>query len=93
MSKPTRTPEGWSKQKIQSALASHDLNQAAIARALGISPTTVSDVITGNTVSGRIHKAIAEAIGEDVKTIWPQHYLNGSPKRGRRMITWDRKAA
>ncbi len=93
MNKTMRTPEGWSKQKIQASLARHNLNQAAIARALKISPTTVSDVIAGNTVSGRIHKAIAEAIGEDIKTIWPQHYLHGTPKRGRKMITWVRNAA
>ena len=89
----TRKPSGMTPQDIQNAIADKGLNQAAIARAIGLSTVTVSGVIRGKTVSRRVHIAIAEAIGRDVKEIWPDLYLHGEPKRGRRQIDWDRSAA
>ena len=91
--KEDTTPKGYSPEKIQYELRKNGLNQAAIARSEKVSPVTVSKVVRDATVSQRIHLAIANAIHEDVKRIWPQHYLNGAPKRGRKMIHWDRKAA
>ena len=88
-----KKPSGWTPQQIKDALAEAGLNQAAIARELKVASPTVSLVIDGKSCSRRIHEAIAEAIKEDVKRIWPQFYFEGIPKRGRRMVVWNRKAA
>jgi lambda repressor-like predicted transcriptional regulator len=89
----TRKIKNWSRQEIQEAIHQSPINQAAIARELRVSTVTVSDVIKGRTTSQRVHRAIAEAIGRDVKEIWPEIYLHGEPKRGRKMVVWDRNAA
>jgi lambda repressor-like predicted transcriptional regulator len=89
----TRKIKNWSRKEIQNALDESPVTQAAIARDLGITPVTVSDVVKGRTNSQRVHKAIAEAIGKDVKEVWPEIYLHGEPKRGRKMVVWNRNAA
>ncbi|MEN6420956.1 MAG: helix-turn-helix domain-containing protein [Smithella sp.] len=89
----TRKIKNWSRKEIQDALDESPVTQAAIARDLGITPVTVSDVVKGRTNSQRVHKAIAEAIGRDIKEVWPELYLHGEPKRGRKMVIWHRKAA
>ncbi len=87
-----RKPTGMVPWEINEALHKKGLNQAAIARAIGVTPGHVSFVINGWTVSRRVHMAIAEAIGMDVKQIWPDLYLGGGPKRGRKRIDWNRAA-
>jgi len=87
------TPTGWTSKQINDALYSAGVNQAAIARELGVTAPTVSDVVKGKSCSRRIHAAIAEAIKEDVKRIWPQYYLHGTPKRGPKMVIWHRQDA
>lgn len=89
----TPTLKNWDKHEIQDALARVGLNQAAIARDLGLTPITVSYVVSGKSTSRRVHQAIAEAIGRDVKEIWPTKYLHGDPRPGRRQTHWHRKAA
>ena len=89
----TRKPQNWTRQEIKDAIERSRVNQAAIARELEIEPTTVCDVIKGRTNSQRVHRAIAEAIGKDIKEIWPEIYLHGEPKPGRKMVVWQRKAA
>lgn len=89
----TQKPSGWTVKEITDALDAVGLNQAAIARELKVTPTAVSLAVQGKSCSSRIYKAIAEAIKEDVKRIWPQFYLYGTPKRGRRMCVWNRQAA
>ena len=89
----TKEPSGMTPIEIINALKDAGVNQAAIARELNKSPQVVYLVVHNKSVSTEIHKAIAEVIGKDVKQIWPQHYLNGAPKRGRRMVVWQRKAA
>jgi len=86
---------GMSPMEIRNALLKADLNQSAIARALNINPATVSLVIDGKGVSGRVHAAIAEAIGMDKARIWPERYMvqGPPPKAGRQYKTWNRKAA
>lgn len=89
----TKEPTGMTPNEIIKALQDAGINQAAIARELKKSPQVVYLVVHNKSVSTEIHKAIAEVIGKDVKQIWPQHYLQGNPKRGRRMVVWNRKAA
>jgi len=55
-------------------------SQAQVARDLGVSPISVSDVINGHRVSDRIMRGIAAAIGQDVRRVFPQYYLR-PPKR------------
>lgn len=46
--------------------------QSDIARALGVSSTAVSDVVSGRSRSARIEQAVAEAIGRPVEDVFPQ---------------------
>jgi lambda repressor-like predicted transcriptional regulator len=89
----TLKPTGMTPKEIIDALASKGLNQAAVARAINVTPSAVSRAIHYNNVQTRVMEAIAEAIGKDIAQIWPQHFLNRIPKRGRRMVIWDRQAA
>lgn len=78
---------------IQAEITKKGLTQAAIARALGVTPVSVSDCIHGWFTSRRIHEAIAEAIGKDIKEIWPSTYLYRTPRKGRPRVEWLRKIA
>ena len=92
----TKTKEsGMSPLEIQNALSRANLNQAAIARALGISPSHISAIIYGKRNSRRVHAAIAEATGLDKKIIWPDLYKipGHEPKTGRPSRDWNRVAA
>jgi hypothetical protein len=41
----------------------------------------INRVIMGLSVSDRVMRSIAEAIGIDVKRIWPSIYLYGGPRK------------
>lgn len=82
---------GMTPLEIKEALHRKGLNQAAIARAVGVTQASVSDVVNGWTVSRKIHEAIAEAIGIDIRKIWPDLYLHGGPKQGRPKVVWNRE--
>jgi lambda repressor-like predicted transcriptional regulator len=86
---------GMSPLEIRVALYEASLNQAAIARALGVTPSHISAIISQKRISRRVHTAIAEAIGRDKKTIWPDLYKipGREPKRGRPSRDWKRVAA
>jgi len=75
-------------------LKSH-VTQAEIARKLGITIQTVNQVIHGRFNSHRVHQAVAEATGKDIRAIWPTVYLyGGGPwKRGRPFAEDSRKRA
>lgn len=88
-----KTPPGWTPQQIKDAIYKEGVNLSAIARELGVTPPTVSDVIKGKSCSQRIHNAIAEVVKEDVQVIWPKFYKDGTPKRGPKIVVWHRKAA
>ena len=98
MKEQTQHIHGWSPLEIRNALYRADLNQAAVARELNVSPAHISKVIDGITASRRVHEAIAKAIGEDIKRIWPNIYLipGRARKRGRPAKSykpWHRQAA
>lgn len=86
---------GMTPQQIRDAIREADLNQAAIARELNVRPAHISYVIDNKRRSRRVHEAIAEAIGTDIRQIWPDLYMipGREPKRGRPAKTWHRKAA
>jgi len=89
----TLKPTGMTPKEINDALAARGLNQAAVARAINVSPGSVSRAVNNHDVQTRVMEAIAEAIGKDVKQVWPQHFLNRTPKRGRKMVIWERRVA
>ena len=76
----------WSPGKIKSALIIANTAQAGIARDLRVSPVSVHQVIHKTRTSHRIRQAIAQAIGKDVRVIWPSVYLYGAPRRRGRPV-------
>lgn len=86
---------GMTPAEIRNALYEANLNQAAIARELSVCPSHISTVIDGKGTSRRVHAAIAEAIGVDIRKIWPDRYLiaDSEPKPGRPARNWNRRAA
>jgi lambda repressor-like predicted transcriptional regulator len=90
-----KAKSGMTPLEIRNALHNANLNQAAIARELGLTPVHISYVIDGKRMSRRVHEAISEAIGVDIRRIWPDLYLipGREPKIGRPRKNWHRKAA
>lgn len=60
--------------EIKIELMRRGISQVSLARALGVTPTTVFNTIHNGLVSHRIRVAIAEAAGMDVADIWPSYY-------------------
>jgi len=67
--------------EIRIALLRQGASQAAIARELGVSNTSVYQTIEGKLTSHRIREAIAARTGIDLVRIWPSIYLYGSGPR------------
>lgn len=70
----------------QFALKRKGITQHAIAVDLGVSDVAVSDVILGAMVSDRIMRAVAAALDEDVRLVFPEYYLR-KPKRSTSKIS------
>jgi len=66
--------------KIQYELKLRGIQQADIARDLGVSSMAVSHVVNRTIVSDRIMRAVAAAIGRDHREVFPDYYLS-KPKR------------
>jgi transcriptional regulator with XRE-family HTH domain len=64
----------------QYELKKKGITQHKIAVDLDVSDIAVSDVVLGHMVSDRIMRAIAAALGEDVRLIFGEYYLR-APKR------------
>ena len=73
----------WHPHQIRMELLRCEVSQADIARKCEVTPSMVTRVIDGLSVSARVRQAIAEAIGIDVKRIWPSSYFGPQRKRGR----------
>ena len=78
-----RSNMDWTPKQIRMELLKKGVEQAAIARDLGVAPATIYKVIEGLSASDRVRRAIAEAIGQPVAMIWPSVYLNPDGLRGR----------
>ena len=78
-------------QEIKIALFRKGISQTSIARDLGVSVPSVHRIIEGKNVSHRIRTAVAEAIGKDLKEIWPSTYLyGGGPRKSGRPFSYSR---
>ena len=80
-----RPTQDMDPREIWIAMIRAGVGQKDIGDALGLSRQTVHHVIQGKTVSHRVRKAIADAIGIDLKKLWPSAYLyqDGPRKAGR----------
>ena len=76
-------------KEIRIALIRAGVSQAAIARELGVAPSAVCRIIDGILISDRVRRAIAAAIGIDIKRIWPSTYLYSSPRKPGRPKTYQ----
>lgn len=67
--------------EIRIALSRARITQAEIARQTKVAASHVCRIIGGTDSNDRVRRAIAEAIGLDVKRIWPSIYLYGGPRK------------
>ncbi len=74
-----------SPTELKIAMMRAGVSQKAIAERLNVSGQAVHLVVYNRATSHRIRKAIAEALGMDLKRIWPSNYLyfDGPRKAGR----------
>lgn len=61
-------------EDIKAAIRKSGSTQAEIARALRLTPTTVSLVIHGRSTSSRVAKKIASVTGLPPSQLWPGKY-------------------
>lgn len=73
---------------IKIELMKANITQASIARKFGVQPTSVLRVIENRSASARIQHFIADAIGRDIKDLWP----NAGRKPGRPKTSLDNQA-
>ena len=67
--------------EIRIAMIRAGVSQAELARRNNVKPIMINRIIMGLSVSDRVMRSIAEAIGIDVKRIWPSIYLYGGPRK------------
>jgi len=67
--------------EIRIAMIRAGVTQAELARRNNVKPISINRIIMGLSVSDRVMRSIAEAIGIDVKRIWPSIYLSGGPRK------------
>ena len=85
MAEPTAPLETMSPLEIKIELLRDGVTQADLARTMSVSKPMVNRVTMGKSVSHRVRREIADAIGKDTGRIWPMTYVhNGGPgKPGR----------
>lgn len=72
--------------EIQKQLKDHEITQKALAQKIGASQMSISVVVNGQRVSNRIMRAVADAINQDVRKVFPWYY-NKPPKRRTSKVT------
>jgi lambda repressor-like predicted transcriptional regulator len=65
---------------IKATIRKKGLTQERIARQIGVTPMTVSEVINKRLVSDRVMRGIAAALGKDHRVLFSWYYLK-PPKR------------
>lgn len=77
--------------EIKIELIRNKTSQADIARAKGVTPTTVHRVIRGQSISDPVQKAIARAINKPVTKVFPDRYPSAG-KRNHRLYQQQARA-
>ena len=67
--------------EIKVALLRAGITQAQIARKTKVHPSHVSRLVEGTKTNDRVRRAIAAAVGIDIKRIWPSIYLYGVARK------------
>ena len=65
-------------------LAFKEVTQRSIARKLGYSYQAVSRLIYYDIGSDKLRTALAEAVGQDKRWLWPEYYLTKARKKTRK---------
>ena len=66
--------------RIQYELRERGITQKRIAEEIGVSETSVSDVILRQRISDKVMRAVADRIGKPVQLVFPEYYCK-PPKR------------
>jgi len=75
-------PQAWHPEDIKSAIRKTGVTMAALARARGVSPSTVFTALRHPSPAGEI--VIAEHLGLEPQALWPDRYeADGTPKHPR----------
>lgn len=67
--------------EILALFALKRVTQRSIARKHGYSKQAVSRLIHYNLGSDKLRSAVAEALGEDKRRLWPDYYLYNAKQR------------
>jgi len=59
---------------IQADLKKTGITQKALAKEIGVSEFTVSDVILKKRISDRVMRAISQKINKDHRLVFPEYY-------------------
>ena len=80
-------------EQIKAALRMKGVTPTALADELGVANSTVSQVISGRSVSARIRRAISRITGHSVDVLWPPANSRPSLRRSRAVIAAARRKA
>lgn len=74
--------------EIRSRLKEIGITISGIARDLGVTPSSVCDVLSRGKVSHKIHSHVAEQIGMTINEVWPDLYdIDCQPRKAGHPLT------
>ena len=80
-------------EQIKAAMRMKGITPTALADELGVANSTVSQVISGRSVSARIRERIAAITGHSVEVLWPAATRRPVLRRTRAQIAASRAGA
>lgn len=80
-------------EQIKAAMRMKGVTPTALADEMGVSNTTMSQVISGRSVSARVRERIAAVTGHTVETLWPPSSRRPVLRRTRAQIAAARAGA
>ncbi|MDR6731169.1 MULTISPECIES: helix-turn-helix domain-containing protein [Delftia] len=80
-------------EQIKAAMRMKGVTPTALADQLGVANSTVSQVISGRSVSARIRAQIAEVTGYSVEAMWPTANARPTLRRSRDVVLAMRRSA
>ena len=66
------------RRKIRALLVEEGITLRSIAKRIGVTPSTVCDVVTGGRQSRRVKLAVAQALRMSPKELWPEDFQNNN---------------
>lgn len=73
-------------EQIKAAMRMKGTTPSALADEMGVANSTVSQVISGRSVSARIQKRISEVTGHAVEVLWPSSNRPKSLRRSKKQV-------